>query len=96
MIFIRKGYGGCFYWAIKGNFEETKRKKERGREKEEKEEKNTKRDFPGGPVIETVLSLQRAWVQSLVMELRSCALLRMTKTKTNKQTNKKQGKKERK
>ena len=28
-------------------------------------------DFPGGPVVQTVLLLQRAWVRSLVRELRS-------------------------
>ena len=44
MIFIQKGYGGCSYWAIKGNFEETKRKKERGREKEGKEGKKKKKE----------------------------------------------------
>ena len=29
------------------------------------------RDFPGGPVAKTVLSVQGAWVPSLVGELRS-------------------------
>ena len=28
-------------------------------------------DFPGGPVVKTLLSMQRTWVQSLVGELRS-------------------------
>ena len=28
-------------------------------------------EFPGGPVIDSMLSLWRAWVQSLVRELRS-------------------------
>ena len=30
------------------------------------------REFPGSPVVRTRLSLPRAWVQSLVRELRSC------------------------
>ena len=29
------------------------------------------RDFPGGPMVDSVLPLQGAWVQSLVRELRS-------------------------
>ena len=32
-------------------------------------------DFPGGPVAKTAFSLQRAWVQSLVRELRSHMLI---------------------
>ena len=28
-------------------------------------------DFPGGPMVKTLLSMQRTWVQSLVGELRS-------------------------
>ena len=32
------------------------------------------RDFPGGPVVESLLPLQGTWVQSLVREIRSCML----------------------
>ena len=31
-------------------------------------------DFPGGPVVKTLLPEQGAWVQSLVRELSSCML----------------------
>lgn len=37
--------------------------------------------FPGRPVVRTALLLQEAWVQSLVVELRSCKLCGMTKKK---------------
>ena len=33
--------------------------------------KTTVTDFPGGPVVKTPLPLQRAWVPSLIWELRS-------------------------
>ena len=43
------------------------------------------RDFPGGPVVKTALPTQRAWVQSLVGELRShkphCAAQKKKKKK---------------
>ena len=34
--------------------------------------KNYWKEFPGGPVVRTLLSLPRAWVRSLLGELRSC------------------------
>ena len=40
--------------------------------------KMTERDFPDGPVVGTLLSLLRVWVQSLVGELRSHELCGMT------------------
>ena len=46
----------------------------------EREEK----DFPDGPVVESVLSLQREWVQSLVGELRSRMPHALPKHKTKK------------
>ena len=39
--------------------------------------KMIERDFPGGPVVGTLLSLLRAWVQSLVGGLRSHKLCGM-------------------
>ena len=41
-------------------------------------------DFPGGPVVKTANPLQRAWVRSLVWELRSSMLHSTAKTKLNK------------
>ena len=46
---------------------------------------NLPRDFSGRPVVKTVLSLQRVWVQSLLRELRPHKLCGATKTQTNKQ-----------
>ena len=45
------------------------------------------REFPEGPVVNTLLSVQWAWVWSLIGELRSHMLCGMakTKSKTNKQ-----------
>ena len=43
-------------------------------------------DFPGDPVVQTLLPLQRTWVQSMVRELRShmlCSLTKEHKTKKN-------------
>ena len=38
-------------------------------------------NFPGGPVVKTVLPMQGAWVQSLVRELRSHMLHSTAKKK---------------
>ena len=39
--------------------------------------KGDSEDFPGGPVVKSVLPLQRVWVPSLVRELRSHMLYNM-------------------
>ena len=41
--------------------------------------KTTLGDFPGGPVVKTVLPLQGVWVPPLVGELRSYMLLGVTR-----------------
>ena len=38
------------------------------------------RDFPGGPVVDSALPMQEAWIQSLVGELKSCMPHSVTKT----------------
>ena len=43
--------------------------------------RKTRREFSGGPVIRTLFSLPRAWVQSLVWELRSHKLRRVAPQK---------------
>ena len=40
-------------------------------------------DFPGNPVVKTLLLLQGAWVSPLVRELRSCMPQDVAKSKTN-------------
>ena len=42
------------------------------------------RDFPGGPVTDSMLPLQGAWVQSLGRELRSLHAVRWPKNLINK------------
>ena len=44
----------------------------------------TEGDFPGGPVVESSLPMQWAWVRSLVGELRSHMLWGMAKKKKKK------------
>ena len=48
---------------------------------------NLPRDFSGRPVVKTVLSLQRVWVQSLLRELRPHKLCGATKTQTHNNNN---------
>ena len=89
MIFIQKGYGGCSYWAIKGNFEETKRKI--GREKEGKEEKKKKKER------ETFLVVQ--WLRLCAFPAEGMGSIPGQGTKilcTTQNDQKKMGKKERK
>ena len=44
-------------------------------------EKGSNREFPGGPLVRTLRFTSRAWVQSLVGELRSYKLCSATKKK---------------
>ena len=45
---------------------------------------NNFRDFPGSPVVKTALSMQEAWVWSLVRDLRSHKLCGVAKKQTKK------------
>jgi len=49
--------------------------------KKKKKKQTVEKDFPGSPVVKTLLPLQGAWVQSLVQELRSCVPHGMAKNK---------------